>query len=285
MLKRKSKKIMNLFENVQIDPEKFRKEMAEKVGARRTYCIFFTPRSGSSWLAEVLASYNKIGKPEEYFNPNFVPNIANRINADNIGNYVKMAKRHLQTGGYFGFEITYYQLLKTMGEEDFNKFFPADMKSFYLYREDIVLQAVSLAKAVKTSVFHSASASDEQIEKSDLGFVYNGDDIANWLEHIFDQEKKFEKFFKMYDYTPQRISYERITSAGKVNVLNFFLKNLGMPLEEFAESQGRHRKIGTYQNQELAIRFREEHASKMEKINEVRQKYISNIVSIDQFVA
>lgn len=268
---------MDLFENVKFDPARFHRDMRERVGARQTYCIFFTPRSGSSWLTDVISSSRKMGRPEEYFNPNFVPNIASRINADNITNYTKMAKRHLHSGGVFGFEVTYYQILKAVGEEVFSQLFPNTTKSFYLLREDIVLQAVSLAKAVKTSVFHSVSASDDQIQAADATFVYDGDEIDRWLEHILDQEKKFQGFFSAYGYQPERISYEKMMAAGREKVVGYFSQKLGITLDEENATTERHRKIGSDVNSVFAARYREEFAKKIAKIDSERLEYLAAI--------
>ena len=268
---------MSLFENVNFDPDRFQRDMREKIGARQTYCIFFTPRSGSSWLTDVVGSSRKMGRPEEYFNPNFVPNIANRINADNMINYTKMAKRHLHFGGIFGFEVTYYQILKAVGEEAFSQLFPNTTKTFYLIREDIVLQAVSLAKAVNTSVFHSVSASDDQIREADTAFIYDGKEIDRWLEHILDQEKKFQVFFGTYGYQPNRISYEKMMAAGREKMIRYFSKQLGVALDEESEVAERHRKIGSNVNSEFADRYREEFAKKITRIDSERLEYLSAI--------
>lgn len=273
---------MNLFENVSFDPARFHQDMRDMIGARQVYCIFFTPRSGSSWLTDVISSCRRMGRPEEYYNPNFVPNIANRINADNIVNYTKMAKRHLHLGGVFGFEVTYYQILKAVGEDVFGQLFPSSTKTFYLVREDIVLQAVSLAKAVNTSVFHSVSASDDQIKAADSAFAYDGDEIDRWLDHILDQEQKFQAFFDKYGYQPDRVSYEKMMAAGREQVVRFFATRLGVTLTDDAAPTERHRKIGSDVNTVFATRYRNDFAKKIEKIDAERQEYLSKITVFNQ---
>ena len=256
----------DLFADVAFDLDRFRADM-RKTGARKDYAVFFTPRSGSSWLTDVIWQNRQLGWPEEWFNPSFVPKIAQSINADSLHNYIKMLKRKQAPGGIFGFEITYYQMKATFdGEDRFVSFFPAETAAFFLIREDIVLQAVSLAKSVASKVYHSVNAAPEELSRSDAGFRYDAREIGRWLHHILDQETRFERFFERHGIAPLRLSYERIMAAGPAATIALFGQHLGVATPDPGTGEGRHRKIGTDKNAAFAARFADEHPDVMESI-------------------
>ena len=259
-----------LFSGVTLDPERFRSDMRESA-ARSDYAIFFTPRSGSSWLTDVLSRSGLLGRPEEWFNPDFVPRVAQNLNAANLPDYVGILRRKVAPGDIFGFETTYYQLMSTFGdEESFLEFFPSGTPAFFLVREDIVSQAVSLAKSVATSVYHSAEAAAEDISKADSAFEYDARTIRRWLEHILDQELRLERFFAIHGIAPVRLSYERLTAAGAARALELFATRLGVSAEAAAGAEGLHRKIGTDKNRQFAAPFASEHPDFVQVVTEQR---------------
>ena len=74
--------------------------------AERSYVIHFTPRSGSSWLTDVLGQTNVFGLPDEYFNPSFIPRNATAFGATNLDEYIEVLHRRRGAkakGGIFGF--------------------------------------------------------------------------------------------------------------------------------------------------------------------------------------
>lgn len=246
-----------------------------RTGARRGYAIFFTPRSGSSWLTDVLSQTRRLGRPEEWFNPTFVPRVARSVNADNLVNYVKMLRRKQAPGGIFGLEITYYQMSATFGgEELFLSLFAPQTTCFFLIREDIVLQAVSLAKSVTSSVYHSVNAPPEEISRADADFQYDARTIRFWLKHILDQETRFEAFFERYSIAPMRLSYERMMTAGPAATVGVFSNCLGVSPPDAGDERGRHTKIGTDKNTQFAARFAVEQAAYLNTVAKRRAKTV-----------
>ena len=144
-----------LFDNPDFDPERFETEM-KKAPARRRYAIYFTPRSGSSWLTDTLTDSKCLGKPQEFFNPNFIPRIARSLNANSleaISNCCCAGKSWWNISRLRNHDLSMHRVFG-IGRK-VSRILSAHLPAFYLRREDMVLQAVSLAKAVKTSVFHS----------------------------------------------------------------------------------------------------------------------------------
>lgn len=262
----------DLFRNPGFDAPRFRADL-ERPPAPRMFGIFFTPRSGSSWLSDILARTGLLGQPMEWFNPALVPDQARAVNARDLEGYVRMLRRKRQAGGVFSFETTIYQMRRVFrAEARYLSHFPAEMPLFYLTRGDMVLQAVSLAKAVKTSVFHSPQASAEDVAAAETGFAYRARAIAHWLEHVFDQERRCETFFARHAITPQRLSYETITGAGAEQTARLFLRRLRPEAADRAlpDLASPYVKIATAQNRDYAERFRRSHPRTVARIEAFR---------------
>ena len=261
-----------LFKNPEFDEERYLRDM-EKPAAPRTFGIFFTPRSGSSWLTDVLTQTRLLGRPQEWFNPNFLPNTVRAVNARSLDGYVQMLRRKHGAGGFFSFEITIYQMRRVFGgDQQFVDYIPPAMPLFYLTRQDMILQAVSLAKAVNTSVFHSASSSADAIEKADAEFDYNAKEIAKWLDHIFDQERRCERLFSHFHLRPHRLIYEENVNQGAAAVAQTFLRILRPrgATPALPDLTSAHRKIASSRSIEFAERFRAEHPAKIGEIEGFR---------------
>lgn len=264
-----------LFENPDFDPQRYAQDM-EKPAAPRRFVIYFTPRSGSSWLEDTLTDSKCLGRPSEYFNPNFIPNIARSINADSLERYIDVLTRRNHPGRIFSFEITIYHLNRVFGNgEAFLKFFPPSLPAFYLRREDMVLQAVSLAKAVTTSVYHSKNAQPQDINEADTAFGYDPDLIGQWLAHILDQERKIEAYFEKFDLRPHRLSYEQIMEMGQEATVRHFIRHLRPKMHQQGRPanltfSSRHAKIGTSRNAEYAERFRQDRPDRAAEVDEFR---------------
>lgn len=263
------------FAGVTFDPERFRTDM-RLTGARKSYAIFFTPRSGSSWLIEAVAATHRLGKPQEWFNPNFVPRIAQTINANNTVNYIKMLKRKQAPGGVFGFEITYYQMAATFGgEAAYLSHFPAATPSLFLVREHIVLQAVSLAKSIASSVFHAADASPEALAQADHDYAYAPGEIEHSLAHILDQELRLERFFAANRMVPLRLSYELMMAMGREALIRLIAGHLDETVEDTGTPAKHHAKLGTSRNAEFADRFARENPRFMRAVARRRERTLS----------
>ena len=63
------------FSDIVFDQERHER-IKKRAPAQTNYVIYFTPRSGSSWLTDVLQQTGQLGAAPEAFNPNFVPAIA-----------------------------------------------------------------------------------------------------------------------------------------------------------------------------------------------------------------
>jgi LPS sulfotransferase NodH len=245
------------FKDIVIDPVLRAKNRARPMPDRR-YIIHFTPRSGSSWLTEVLAAARTLGRPNEWFNPSFIPNIANVVQAQTLDDYVHAVQRQGATCSLFGAEVTAHQALAVFGTySSFHHYF-ADARDFWLIRKDIVLQAVSLYKMVSTGVSHRPSVSLETVQTSDIRFEYDVREIEHWVRHIWVAEIENERYFNDHGRTPVRLCYEILTRHSAMQVQNFFAKALHTEYRFKDEIRTKHDKIRTDKNEDFANRFRAE---------------------------
>lgn len=259
-----------IFGSVTCDPARLAQDLAQPC-PETLYVIYFTPRSGSSWLTDVLAKTGVLGNPVEWFNPGLMPRMAQGLNADNLKDYVALARRRTVQRGGFAFEITMGHISRVFGSDAaYLAEFPASLPAFYLRREDMVLQAVSLAKAVHTQVYHSAHASAEDLKRSEAGFEYDGKEILRWLEHIRGQEEGLEAFFARHGIAPHRLSYEGITAAGAEATAQLFLDRTGRTPRRKLNLESGHTKIGTDKNQAFADRFRAEYPAAVAEVERFR---------------
>lgn len=228
--------------------------------------VCFTPRSGSSWLTDLVQRLGLLGGAGEYLNPQFVPKIFERYPATSLPDYVnRVLKGTATSNGVASIEVTWFHLknyASAIGLKPFaNKLpkpFDADAYYVWLRRRDFVAQAVSLYRATKTGVFHST----ERVPDSGRPKVVEFDaaEIKSWVEHILQQEYGFERWFAANNLKPLRIFYEDTTASSE-----FTLKSLLSFVDEPAPDELRaiesaHRKLADEHSLSLIERFNREQA-------------------------
>lgn len=270
-----------IFANNEVDAQAYSR-MVKRPLPRHRFVVYFTPRSGSSWLTDVLGQTRSMGCCNEVFNPGFMPNIASACNASNIHEYIEAIQRRLVTNDAFSFEITFHQLRAIFpGEQVFLRNF-RDCPSFWLVREDIVEQAVSLAKMVTTSVAHSPSASADDRVKSDTKFEYNPNLITKWLRHILAAERDNEDFFERTGIEPLRMSYERMFNISTNRLIRIMCDHAGIEELKQETIKHQHEKIGTLKNKEFAERYRQEERALIEEIADERSPWLARLEDLSE---
>ncbi|AGT08773.1 Stf0 family sulfotransferase [Paracoccus aminophilus] len=239
----------------------------------KTYAILFTPRSGSSWLTSILSKTQVLGTPEEWFNPSLMPRSSRDKGARNLDQFVEAISRHQCHGDIFGFEITYHQLMAVFkSTQDFIARFQ-DATFFWLTRDDIVAQGISLDKMVQTNVHHAAQSDARQIENSDTIYNYDAERIKGWICHIHAAETGTEKMIHDFGLSVMRLSYEEMTATGARGTASLIAETLGLENFILKDTLSDHRKIATRKNNEFAERFYAENAAFVDEINAARGEW------------
>jgi LPS sulfotransferase NodH len=249
--------------------------------AEHRLVIHFTPRSGSSWLSSLLESAGYLGTGLELFNPNFMANIARHFGARSLGEYIDLAHHFSARKGVLSFEVTSHQILAVFKDPgDFFNVFEGS-SSFWLIREDIVAQAVSLAKMVRLNIAHATSADAETRSKAESNFDYDGAEIKKWLNHILVAERHTESFLRDHRISSLRFSYEQITKLSPIQVLETITAWSRLPAPPMnMEIATHHEKIGTSKNIEYAEHFREENSEFLNSVNEERNTWLGSLCCV-----
>ena len=260
-----------------VDAARLRRELTRSAPADIRYVIWFTPRSGSSWLTDIATRTGQLSQPGECFNPSFIPDMAKKMNAGNMNQFIQLLMRRRNTHGVFGCQLTWYHLKASFGRPGLFMRHFRDDPCFWLIREDVVLQAVSLARKKQTRIGHTTLADDSARAEAEQSFCYDSEEIRHFVRHLMTAEDQTEAMFARFGQTPLRLSYEQITGMGAEAVVNVIARHIGAdPIHDGPIETG-HGKLGTDRNAEFATRFREDHAGMMREIDDARAGRIAAI--------
>ena len=246
----------------------------------KTCVIYFTPRSGSSWLSDILARTRCIGHANEVFNPELLPKFAQTVQADTLPDYIDLIQRRLNARGVFSFEITWHQMQAVFGDGAAFMTHFKTAESVWLVRRDIVAQAVSLAKMVSTRIAHTPQTDEDARAAAEHAFSYDPELIRHWLMHIFQAEQGTEAHFARHGLQPMRIDYESATTAGAEAIIAAFARHLGVEVPARPVMQSPHVKLGTAQNALFAERFRDEQAVWLAGIEAERAAWVCRLAPL-----
>lgn len=241
------------FRGVRFDEDRFLKAMSRRAAGKR-YVICFTPRSGSSRLTDILTHTGTLGTPGEFFNPAFIPDIAQTFSARNLTDYVDLVLRLRNTDGIFGCEITYPQIFGSFGG------FMESLQptaTLSLIREDIVAQAVSISRMVQTKVSHSTASSCEEIAGADDRFSYAPRQIERYLCALAWMEHRTHDYLSGCGACPLRLTYERTIAMAPSRLVRMIATHVGVG-DDLPGADSAHHKLGQEKSMDFATRFRRE---------------------------
>lgn len=270
------KSLQDPFQEVEEKPPYLQRIM-KKPEPEIRYAMFFTPRSGSSRLTDICDQSGVLSKPGEIFNWNFMPGIAAHYGARDMATYIDVIARDRNTNGVFGCQQTYMHILA--GFRSAGKWRAAVKPThyFWLYREDIVAQAVSISRMRQTRIGHANSVSQGQQETAEREFTYRQDSILGIIEFIQFMEAGSEAFFRRTSTRPMRLSYERVSELSADEVVAVLAGGLGIEPSGAAAITERHSKMTGSKASEFTARFRRENPRFMGKIDRARRTMIARL--------
>lgn len=231
--------------------------------------IWFTPRSSSTRLTEILAATRRLGHANEVFNPRFAARPARSVGAADAAGYARLIVRAQAVAGVWSCEITAHQLAALFGSgEDFLQAVQPTAH-LWLIRRDIVAQAVSLAKMVATGIGHTPQAGGAARAAADAGYGYDGRAIRHWIGHLRRAEIASEALFRRHGLQPLRLSYEQLTGLAPQQVVDLVAAHLGLPPPAAPVAEGArlaHQKLGTARNAAQAGRFARENPAFLRRL-------------------
>jgi LPS sulfotransferase NodH len=249
--------------------------MPAGVGA---YVLCSTPRTGSTWLCDLLESTGVAGRPASYFRKADESRFAERWGvprgSDGRYAYSDFVRAALSAGtsdnGVFGVRIMWGTLDEVLSRlamispalrcRDLELLTSAfgDLRFVHLRRLDTVSQAVSLFRAEQTDVWHNTDRTDRP-DRPEHGqeprYEFGG--IDGLVRMIEQHTRAWEQWFASVGVRPHPVLYEDLESD-PAGVTRAILAFLGLDLPPGRKIVGRHVRLRDQLSAEWVERYRAE---------------------------
>jgi trehalose 2-sulfotransferase len=240
-------------QDIVCDPQIAVRAIANSPVADRCILALFTPRSGSSWITKIVNSTGLLGHLEEYINPEFIYDVAQKMCANDPATLIAMLTRWAKSAnGVFSMKARALDI-DLLGEAEFFDAFGVPTAVFFLWRDNIVAQGISLYRAVATNRYHSTDARVTTPQ-------YDAAGIGQWMRHIVAIENENLALMERRNLQGRFLRYEDITRDRRT-ALSIFSDALRIDLTEerlAASEAGQLRKIADDWNHDAEERFRRE---------------------------
>jgi LPS sulfotransferase NodH len=240
----------DLVAGLAVDADAFRQQMASLRPARRCYVTLFSPRSGNSWVTSALVVTRQLGIPTEYLNPDEVRDNARKANTTDPAGLLAILRRTRQTpNGIFGLKARAIDI-ELFGETAFFAAFGAETRYFYLWRDDVVAQGISLYRAVASGRWHS-------YDRPAAPPQYDADAIGQWISHVAGIENDNLRLLARQGLRAISLRYEDIIEDRK-GLVATFAKAMGVVLPpgfETVQADRLPRRVSDRWNAEAQSRF------------------------------
>ncbi|MBJ9685250.1 MULTISPECIES: Stf0 family sulfotransferase [Burkholderia] len=186
----------------------------------RPYVIFIIARSGSTWLTDMAAKSGRLGVPQEWFNEDWIQTDElalgcrppKALEVTDVDEYIlRTVELTASDGGCFGVQLSPSQTSNVCRMLEDVAHACEVFSHFYLRRKNIVRQAISLYRSVRSGVFHSYQT-DKEARKRFGEIQYDEGSIKNWCQHLVEGEIYFERVFSENHIQPERFFYEDLVS-------------------------------------------------------------------------
>jgi len=211
-----------------IDRVRYLNTLPKDCGYNKRVIIFSTPRSGSTFLADKIASSGLVGVPDEWLNPIWVNALRSENHAKNVLEALDwVSSRTSSPNGIFSINVQmqHYIEWKRNGF-DLVKWGFDD--AIYLEREDKISQAYSLAKARHYDKWDQISPTENENAKIQDVPLYA---ILRALGDIYFWSAHFEKELKQH--CSRTISYENYLSDDQL-IINLITQFSGTHLNSLS---------------------------------------------------
>lgn len=204
-----------------------KKPLLEAVSERTTkpdlsYAIVTTPRSGSTYLCDLLGSTNIAGYPIEHLRM-AAQELALYCNFDYLRLLNNVMQYRTTDNGVFGTKfISHFLFEFRQTKRDFRQIFRSIDKFVLLIRKDKLAQAVSLELAQKTEVWHLHNNGKNTDYQSKLAEIEIDNDLLDDIEQKYDfihqQEARLRKMLTNNQIEPLEVFYEDLLEDARSQV-------------------------------------------------------------------
>ena len=178
----------------------------------RRYMIATTGRAGSTLLCSRIADCGGLGFPNEFMNESYVAEFDRLFPNPSLADYERFISRSFASeNGVFGVKTDWWRFFIARDLDFCRSFYePLDLV-VWLKREDFVAQAVSLALANATQVWHVRDdEGDGGLEARHQEVEYDGDAIILHARNILNQEYHWRRFFETSGVPRLDLTYEEV---------------------------------------------------------------------------
>ncbi|PWJ12909.1 Stf0 family sulfotransferase [Jannaschia seohaensis] len=242
------------------------------------WVLYFTPRSGASWLCDLATRSGLLGQPDQSFSPGTMARAAARYNARSLDEYCALLPRRQARGKVWGLAVSHPQIRSAFpSERAFLKRF-GQLPALWLVRRDIVAQAVSLAKMRATGLAHAPYADAAAQKAADDAFAYDAAAIGAEMARLRGFEVATEAMFARAGIDPLRMSYEENVVHPRPHLIKLIGTHAGRAATRPpALEPGPHTRLATARSHAYAARFRAEEAAQVAEIEAARAPLIEAI--------
>lgn len=175
--------------------------------------IATTGRSGSTLLCSRISEYGILGFPNEFLNESYIAEFDRLFPEPSLSDFENFVLHSFcSTEGAFGIKTDYWRFQQSLQSGLLDSLYsPLDLIVF-LGREDLVSQAVSLALAVESNIWHGQNLSPELVDERQVNLRYSSEKIKSHARNILDQEYYWRNYFATCSCPVLEMSYEAVAS-------------------------------------------------------------------------
>jgi trehalose 2-sulfotransferase len=233
-------------------------QLQQLLAARSTFVIYFTPRSGSTYLADLLRKSSVAGLPREYFNPLLLPRLLQGIEskfpgeASTLFDYMIWLLQNRSSGnGAFGLKVAYPHL-RPLVESGLDRLLLDSFVRFFLTRQNLLNQAISLYVMTETQLGHQKIEAATDLLSKVSTLAYDGARIRHHLVRLWNQELSFRRYFAETRYRVIELDYDGLSNDPH-GVVSKIASACGIQCSQPSESD--FRRVRGTRSGELAAAF------------------------------
>jgi LPS sulfotransferase NodH len=178
----------------------------------KRYLIATTGRSGSTFLCSRIADYGELGFPMEFLNESYISEFDRLFPNPSLEDYERyITGSFASRQGIFGLKTDWWRFNEARKLGLFGTLIePLDL-IVHLKRDDFVAQAVSMALAVETNIWHDRDVNSDSLDAWHANCVYDAGKIKEHARSLVNQEYYWRNFIAESGAPSIELVYEEIS--------------------------------------------------------------------------
>lgn len=188
-----------------------------KAAGVEKFVLIVTPgRAGSTMLAAALKDVGGLGAPFEFLAEDVLPGRAQVTGSDSLEEFLARVVTDTASGGVFSLKTTAPRFREFSAVLDFGDFLsPEQSKWIDIRRHDIVAQACSMVRAIKTGVWHVVDGKERgRIVDGERERAIDINDfevrVSRMIVTLLNSERSTDALFDEIQAAPLRLWYEEM---------------------------------------------------------------------------